>query len=111
MLLCSMEAPGKQVPVRLSFKNPYPFVINFSNSGVLHQLTFEACFLINGKHAHVEQADSSFYDISLQPGEIKSFTFQLKAPTEKAAYKVYFSMRTDPFAGSRNSKMLTFTVK
>ena len=104
-------SPGERIAVKLNFKNPYPFLINFSNSQVLHKLAFEACFLKNDKDGDVQQADSSFYNMILQPCETKTYAFLLTSPKEKGTYKVYFSMRTDPFPGSRNSKLLTFTVK
>ena len=75
--------PGRQAAIKLTFKNPYPFPVSFSNKGALHKLTLEACFLKDDKENVVQDADSSFYSINLKPGETKTYVFPLTAPKKK----------------------------
>jgi hypothetical protein len=102
---------GEQKVFNLTFKNPYTVPISFSNKGASHQVVFEASFLVDTDVISSEQADSSFYNISLKPGETASFVFKVTAPAKPGKYELVFSLRTDPFNGGRNSKAIGYTVK
>jgi len=104
-------SPGQQKPIVLKLTNPYPYPINFGNAGFKHEVIIGACFFRGDVMVNGEKADSSFNHISLQPGASALHTFMLKAPAEKGKYDVLFSIRTTPFEGSKNSRVLHLTVE
>ena len=71
----------------------------------------EACFFKGFDVISNQQMDNSFNRISLKPCQSRHFTFNLTAPQTKGTYDLLFSLRTDPFPGSKNSRIITFTVK
>ena len=104
-------SPGQQEPIVLKLTNPYSYPINFGNAGFKHEVIIGACFFRGDVMVNGEKADSSFNHISLQPGASALHTFMLKAPVEKGKYDVLFSIRTTPFEGSKNSRVLHLTVE
>lgn len=103
--------PGQKHTFDLSFTNPYPFAVNFSNSPGQHQLAFEACFFNMADLIEIQPADGSFYNIKLQPGERTTFNFTVKAPAKKGRYDLFFSLRTEPFPGAKNNRLINFIVE
>lgn len=106
-----VTAPGRQTTVVLTFKNPYPYSINFSDKGYLHPVVLEACFFKGDNIINIQKADSTFNQINLKPGETGHYNFTLNAPSERGNYELLFSLRTDPFPGSKNGRIITVTVK
>jgi hypothetical protein len=104
-------APGQQKVFDLTFKNPYRVPVSFSNKGQLHQVIFEASFIVDTDVFSSQRADNSFYNISLKPGETTHFKFNVTAPAKPGKYQLVFSLLTDPFNGGRNSKAISYTVK
>jgi hypothetical protein len=104
-------AEGQKITVNLSFKNPYPYDISFSDQGYLHPVVLEACFFKGNDIVNTEKADSTFNQIHLKPGETGHYSFIVNAPLENGKYDLLFSLRTDPFPGSKNGRIITFTVK
>jgi hypothetical protein len=105
------SARGQTLGLSLSISNPYSFPISFSDSGYTHKVFLEACFFKGNDLISAQQMDKSFNQISLKPGESKHFTFHLTAPETRGTYELLFSLRTDPFPGGKNSRIITFTVK
>jgi hypothetical protein len=103
--------PGQKTKFDLSFTNPYPYAINFSDSGYRHQVVLEACFFKGTDIINTQKAGSTFNKISLKPGETGHYTFTVNAPLEMGTYDLLFSLRSDPFPGSKNGRIITFTVK
>jgi hypothetical protein len=97
--------------INLDITNPYPFAIGFSNEGVTHQLSLEACLFLGTQQVDTQKGTTDFYNITIQPGQQAHYKFPFKVPMKKGLYQLYFSLRTDPFAGSRNSGVIKFTVK
>ena len=106
-----IASPGQQKVFDLTFKNPYHVPISFSNKGQLHQLVFEASFIVDTDVFSSQKADDSFNNISLKPGETAHFKFNVVAPVKPGKYQLVFSLRTDPFNGGRNSKAIAYTVR
>jgi hypothetical protein len=104
-------APGGDVLFDLNITNPYPYTINFSNSGYEHKLWFEACLFSDGGIVLVREADDDFHDLVLKPGESKYYKFKFVAPQQKGKYTMMFSLRTDPFLGSKNSRIISLTIE
>lgn len=104
-------SPGAKQTLVLHITNPYPYPINFSNQAATHEVTMGACFFKGDLMVSAEKADSTFNQILLPPNESSLYTFTLTAPTEKGDYDVLFSIRTTPFEGSKNSRVIHLSVE
>jgi hypothetical protein len=104
-------APGAQLPLQLTITNPYPYAINFSNDGYEHRLTFGACTFTDVVEISEQDTGNDFYKIALNPGQSAHYTFNFTAPLQKGKYTLLFSLRTDPFMGSKNSRIINLTVE
>lgn len=104
-------APGEKMSFDLNIINPYSYTINFSNTGYEHQLTFEACLFKGTDIDGVQEAGKDLYQMTLKPGESKHYTFKFTAPLQKDKYTMIFSLRTDPFLGSKNSRIISLTIE
>ena len=104
-------SPGQQVVFQLRVTNPYPYPINFSNTGQLHELVLGACFIQGEKQVYSQRVPLTFYNIQLAPHQSTFYTFPVKAPIQKGHYDLIFSLRTQPFPGGRNSRIVNFTVQ
>jgi len=103
--------PGEKISVNLTVSNPYNFPVSFSNINCSHQVYMEACFFNDDNIFNVQKAGSDFNKITLKPHESARYTFTLAAPLQKGNFDLLFSLRTDPFPGSKNSRIINFTVK
>jgi len=104
-------SPGAVLPLDLTITNPYPYAINFSNSGYDHRLTFGACTFKDVAEISEQDSGDDFYKIALNPGQSAHYTFKFTAPLQKGKYTLLFSLRTDPFMGSKNSRIINLTVE
>ena len=104
-------SPEQKLSFDLTLTNPYPYVISFSNKGYLHPVVLEACLFKGDMLINTQQADQAFNQINLNPGQSTHYTFILAAPLKKGNFDLLFSLRTDPFPGSKNSRIINFTVK
>ncbi|MFI5158725.1 MAG: ArnT family glycosyltransferase [Sphingobacteriales bacterium] len=95
----------------LVIKNPYPIAINFSNKDQLHHAFLEACFFDEKGDAKTQQADTTFNNIALKPGQSTHYKFAIVTPKQKGQYELMFSIRTEPFNGSKNSRIVKFTAE
>src|SRR6201996_602680 len=68
--------PGEGVFFDLNVTNPYPYTINFSNSGYEHKLWFEACLFRDGNIVAVREAGDDFHNLTLKPGESRHYKFK-----------------------------------
>ncbi|MEB0262372.1 MULTISPECIES: glycosyltransferase family 39 protein [unclassified Mucilaginibacter] len=103
--------PGQKVEFDLSITNPYPFAVNFTNVGYKHPVYFETCFFEHTTQVKVQTADSTFNKIALQKNQSTGYKVIATAPTEKGTFDLFFSLRTEPFTGSRNSRIIKFVVE
>lgn len=103
--------PGEKKTFDLSFTNPYPFPISFANLPGQHPVTFEACFFDVAKLVETQPVEESFYSIKLQPGQHTRFKFTVTAPAQKGRYDLFFSLRTEPFPGAKNNRLINFIVE
>ncbi len=104
-------SPGQKITFNLTLTNPYPYPISFSNNGYQHKLLLEAIFFKGITGISTQKADSTFNKISLKPGASTQYTFTVLAPLQKGNFDLFFSLRTDPFPGSKNSRIVNFAVK
>jgi hypothetical protein len=107
-----IKAPGgKRVVIDLNIINPYPYTINFSNTGLKHRVTFEACLFKGPGIIAVQEAGADFYQLAIKPGQSAHYKFDFTMPKVKGEYTMMFSLRTDPFLGSKNSRIISLTIE
>jgi len=104
-------APGEKTTFNLTISNPYTVSVSFSNKGNKHPVVLEACLFKGEVEVNSQQADTTFNAINLKPGESAHYTFTYIAPLKRGKFELLFSLRTDPFLGSKNSRIISFTVK
>lgn len=102
---------GQEVCFNLTVSNKYNHTISFSNDHDLHHVYMEICTFNGDNIIDVQEADADFYKIILKPGENTHYIFKFKAPSLKGNYELIFSLRTDPFPGSKNSRIIKLRVK
>lgn len=102
---------GQKQDIDLTITNPYPYSINFSDKGNEHQVVLGACFFDTDGLVRGERADSAFNNLALKPGQSTHFVFKVQAPLQKGKYELIFSIRTTPFEGSKNSRVIDVTVE
>ncbi|RCH54980.1 hypothetical protein DJ568_10930 [Mucilaginibacter hurinus] len=106
-----VSTPEKRHKVVLMIANPYAFPISFSNSGYKHSVSLEACFFELKNEINVQQAGSDFNTINIKPGGFARYYFNVNAPAKKGKYDLFFSLHTQPFNGTKNSNVISFTVE
>lgn len=102
---------GQELVFDLTMHNPYAYPISFTDNGYTHKALLEACFFQGEDMKLADKADDDFKNIGLQPGAQCKYTFHFKAPMVKGKYDLLFSIRTTPFAGSRNSPVINLVVE
>ena len=103
--------PGQKKTFDLLIDNPYPFAIDFSSKGRQHELIMAACMFKDNEVIYSQKPDDDFYNIVLKPGQQVHYHFTFTAPQLKGKYDLLFSLRTKPFAGSKNSKIIVLVIK
>ncbi|NCD70543.1 ArnT family glycosyltransferase [Mucilaginibacter agri] len=106
-----VATPGEIKTFNLTITNPYNTVLDFSNTGQRHQVFMGGCFIQDDRLIYALLAPPNFNQIRLQPHQTIHFTFPLPAPMQKGHYELIFSIRTTPFPGGRNSRIVNFTVQ
>ncbi|TWR27401.1 glycosyltransferase family 39 protein [Mucilaginibacter pallidiroseus] len=102
--------PGQIIHFDLSITNPYPYDVNFTNSGYKHAVYLEACFFKKRDIVYISPVEGGFNEIKLEPGKVLTEKLSVKAPEQKGEYHVLFSIRTDPFSGAKNSPFVKVIV-
>lgn len=103
--------PGQKLVIELHIINPYPYTINFGNTGLKHRVTFEACLFKGPDIIAVQQAGADFYGLAIGPGQSSPYKFNFTMPEAKGEYTMMFSLRTDPFLGSKNSRIFSLKTE
>jgi hypothetical protein len=103
--------PSQKIQFDLGVTNPYPFAVSFANAGYKHPVVLEACFFTGNNLPYVQDVSAGFNTIALQKGQSKTFRATITAPLQKGEYSLLFSVRTEPFRGSKNSRIIKFTVE
>ena len=103
---------NKKSVIALTLTNPYNYPVSFSNKGQKQLVALEACFYKDDVNRYVITADNSFNNLILKPGESKRFDFALTTPPlAKCKYELLFSIRTTPFFGGKNSRIISVTIE
>jgi hypothetical protein len=104
-------SPSQTASVMLKLTNPYNYAVNFSNDRNKQEAVLEACFFQGDMLISTVPGDSTFNRILIPPGQNSLFTYLLKAPAQKGKYDLLFSIRTTPFSGGKNSRVIHLTVE
>jgi hypothetical protein len=104
--------PGQKIQFDLSITNPYTYDVNFTNVGYKHPVFLESCFFTGPTDiAEVQQSAADFNKIKLESGQSARYKTTVTAPKDKGTYYLMFSIRTEPFRGSKNSRLIKFVVE
>ncbi|MFD2147706.1 hypothetical protein [Mucilaginibacter antarcticus] len=76
-----------------------------------NKVTLGAVFFRHDGFIQAAKSGDDFNNISLKPGESAHYTFKLTAPNMKGSYETIFSIRTQPFEGSKNSRIIDLEVE
>jgi len=90
--------------------NPYAETISFSNKDEIWKSYLECGFIQKGKILQFNPVISKFNSIVIKPRESVTIPVIIRAPSNSGQYNLVFSIRTDPFPGSRNSSMIPVNI-
>ncbi|MES2377612.1 MAG: glycosyltransferase family 39 protein [Bacteroidota bacterium] len=102
---------GEKRAIDLTITNPYPYTVNFSNKAIQNEVLLGACFFKNDGLTFAQRSGDDFNNLILKPGQSTHYTFHLIAPPEKGKYELIFSVRTKPFEGSKNSRIIDLEIE
>jgi hypothetical protein len=102
---------GEKTDIDLTIINPYPYAVNFSNKGMKNEVLLGVVFFKSNGLILSKKSNNDFNNISLKPGKSTQYKFELTAPQIKGRYETIFSIRTQPFEGSKNSRIIDLEVK
>jgi hypothetical protein len=103
--------PNEIRTLELVIHNPYKDTISFNNTNQRWKCFFEYAYLSKGEITEVISLGDILQSIVIPPMESKAIKVNIKAPADEGKYKLIFSLRTEPFPGARNSKMITVDVR
>jgi hypothetical protein len=103
--------PGQKVDFELTITNPYNYSINFKNEGEPHELIMAGCFYKGALFKSATRAGNDFGLLTIAPHQVAHYKLTVIAPLIKDRYDLLFSIRTTPFPGGRNSRIINFTVE
>jgi hypothetical protein len=95
--------------ITFEINNPYAKAVSFSNENEKWECNLQYGFIMDGKLIRLESTNIKIPSINAQ--ESKLIDIKIKAPQKMGSYKLFLSIKTGPFAGTRNSKMITIKVK
>lgn len=97
--------PGQIITMDVILSGHFPHEAFYKNGS---KGTFlEACFL---QHGDLKMA-SKLIDQTIIPSDGNPYPFEFKVPDTPGKYQLLFSIRTEPFPGSKNSETIDFTVR
>lgn len=102
---------GEKAAIDLTIVNPYPYTVDFSNKNVQNEVLLGVCFFKSGGLSFAQKSGDDFNNIILKPGAGTHYTFHFITPTGKGNYEMMFSVRTWPFEGSKNSRIIHLEVE
>ncbi|MBK0383168.1 glycosyltransferase family 39 protein [Pedobacter sp. SD-b] len=97
--------------VAFTIRNPYQKTVSFSDDDQEWKCSFQYGLMQNGKMISLSALPDSLKAISLKANETKKVNLNIKSPNKAGDYKLFISIKTKPFKGTRNSKMISLKVK
>ena len=102
---------NEEQTITFEVRNPYAQSINFSDLNEKWHCSFQYGFMEEGKIVLLTPLEGILKTTELKAGEVKKINIKIKSPTKPGNYKLFLSIKTQPFAGTRNSKMISLKVK
>ena len=96
--------------LKLKIHNPYNQSISFANAGQQWKCFLEYGFMENGSLKEFKPVISGFNKLVIPAKESVEISAIIRAPMQAGKYKLIFSIRTEPFPGSRNSNMIPVII-
>ena len=90
--------------------NPYNEDISFVNGGKTSKCSLRFVIQKDGEIYDVKDVKPGFENLQISSKSFKKISIKISAPSHKGNYKFFISIKTDPFGGSRNSKMMSMKV-
>lgn len=103
--------PSEIGNLELTIHNPYQDTINFSNANQQWKSYFEYAYIVNGNITEVHSLGNILDQVIIPGNKQKSINVNIKSPSQTGVYKLIFSLRTEPFPGTRNSRMIDVQVR
>lgn len=110
----AMPANWKAGEIRelvLKINNPYREVVSLGNVGAKWKCFLEYGFKQGPDLGAFKQVDAAIEKVVIGAGESVMIRSKIQAPSVPGKYKLIFSLRTEPFSGSRNSNMISLEVQ
>ncbi len=101
---------GEICTLKIKIYNPYKDTITFSNNHVKWKCYLEYGFIKDGELQDFKSLTNSFEKLTILPRQTTEISENVQAPLQPGKYKLIFSVRTEPFPGSRNSNMISVNV-
>ncbi|MEJ7558300.1 MAG: glycosyltransferase family 39 protein [Pedobacter sp.] len=103
--------PGTVVQLKLKITNPYPDTITLGNKNQIWKCFLEYGYKVNNKLIHPMIAVTANLEGTIIPqGQSVVVPATIISPEKAGKYKLEFSVRTEPFIGSRNSSRISVEV-
>jgi hypothetical protein len=101
--------PNEEKTIMFKLRNPYQKFIDFSNLNERWKCSFQYGIMLDGELIKVEKIAIEIPNLNAK--ESKLISLKIKSPKDTGNYKLFLSIKTEPFAGTRNSKMISLSVK
>lgn len=103
--------PNETKTIAFKVSNPYKDDISFENGGKAFKCSLRFVIQKDGKIYAVKEVVSDFEHLKIPSKSFKQIAIKISAPSQKGNFKFFISIKTEPFEGSRNSRMMSMTVK
>ena len=103
--------PGQPLTLNVLLTNPYAQAIDFGEMVHGEPITLSACFYQQDELKLEQQAPQNFRQLHIAARKTGKYRFAIQAPLAPGRYDLVFSIRTAPFTGGRNSRVIYFTVR
>ncbi len=96
----------------ITFKvtNPYSKAVSFSMENQKWACSFQYGYMLDGEITQVSNLPLALTSLKIEAKQSEEVSLKIKAPAKAGDYKLFISIKTEPFAGTRNSKMISLNV-
>lgn len=102
---------NEEIEVTFNLVNPYPKAINLASENQKWACSFQYGYLKNGNIIQKEPLLTKLNNLNIEAKKSINVKLKIKAPAQTGDYKLFISIKTEPFVGTRNSKMINMKVK
>ncbi|WP_316815521.1 ArnT family glycosyltransferase [Pedobacter nyackensis] len=102
---------GESKELELKISNPYDETISLGNAGQKWKCYLEYGFKLGPDLSEFKPVITDLENVVIPAGESVVVKGTVQAPANAGKYKMIFSLRTEPFGGSRNSNMIAVEIR